>query len=330
MPYIVVEDLSKDFKIATREPGALGAVKGLFSRRTRTVEALKSVSFSMEEGELVGYIGPNGAGKSTTIKILSGILTPTSGRCSVGGLIPWDDRIAHVARIGVVFGQRTQLWWDLAVIESFNLLKDIYRIPEDRFKVTRDQLIGLLGLEPHLDTPVRQLSLGQRMRADIAAAMLHEPRILFLDEPTIGLDAISKLAVRDFVKTLNREHGVTVILTTHDMQDIEALADRIILIGHGTILQDGPIEGIREASRSERRLTIDFEEVVDFEGVENALVLAKHPGQVQLQYDPKAISTHDLIGQISSKYQIRDLMVSEPPIEEIVARLYNEHGVGEA
>lgn len=329
MPYIVVDNLSKDFSIATREPGALGAVKGLFSRKTRTVDALKEVSFSLDEGELVGYIGPNGAGKSTTIKILSGILTPSSGQCLVGGLVPWKDRIAHVARIGVVFGQRTQLWWDLPVIESFNLLRDIYRVPEARFRETADMMIGLLRLEPHLDTPVRQLSLGQRMRADIAAAMLHEPRILFLDEPTIGLDANSKLAVRDFIKTLNREHGVTVILTTHDMQDIEALAKRIILIGHGTILQDGPVDTIRDASRAERRLTIDFEDSVKFDGVENALVIATRPGQIELQFNPDDISTHDLIAEISANYPVRDLVVSEPPIEEIIARLYDEHGVSE-
>lgn len=329
MPYIVVEDLSKDFHIAEREPGAMGAVKGLFSRKKRTVEALKDVNFSLEEGELAGYIGPNGAGKSTTIKILSGILTPTSGHCSVGGLVPWSDRIAHVGRIGVVFGQRTQLWWDLPVIESFNLLKDIYRVPDAEFRVTRDQMIGLLGLEAHLQTPVRQLSLGQRMRADIAAAMLHRPRILFLDEPTIGLDATSKLAVRDFVKALNREHGVTVILTTHDMQDIEALAKRIILIGHGTILQDGSIDALRDASRSERRLTIDFEEAVELDGMEKAVVLSNQGGRVELQFDPKMISTHDLIAQVSAKYPVRDLVVSEPPIEETVARLYSQHGVGE-
>lgn len=327
MPYIVVEDLTKTFSIAERQPGMWGATKGLFHRKYRSVEALKQASFSLEEGELVGYIGPNGAGKSTTIKILSGILTPTSGQCSVGGLVPWEDRVKHVGRIGVVFGQRTQLWWDLPVIESFNLLRDIYRVPEARFRKIADQMIGLLGLEPHLDTPVRQLSLGQRMRADIAAAMLHEPRILFLDEPTIGLDAISKLAVRDFIKVLNKEHGVTVILTTHDMQDIEALAKRVILIGHGTILQDGPIDAIRDASRAERRLTVDFESAVEFTGVNNALVLSQTPGQIELQFDPQKIATHDLIAQISASYPVRDLVVSEPPIEEIVARLYSQHGV---
>lgn len=327
MPYIVVEDLTKTFSIAERQPGMWGAAKGLFHRKYRSVEALKQASFSLEEGELVGYIGPNGAGKSTTIKILSGILTPTSGQCSVGGLVPWEDRVKHVTRIGVVFGQRTQLWWDLPVIESFNLLRDIYRVPEARFRKTADQMIGLLGLEPHLHTPVRQLSLGQRMRADIAAAMLHEPRILFLDEPTIGLDAISKLAVRDFIKVLNREHGVTVILTTHDMQDIEALAKRVILIGHGTILQDGPIDAIRDASRAERRLTVDFETAVEFTGINKALVLSQSPGQIELQFDPQEIATHDLIAQISATYPVRDLVVSEPPIEEIVARLYSQHGV---
>lgn len=330
MPYIVVEDLSKTFHVAEREPGAMGAVKGLFSRKKRAVEALSHVSFSLEEGELVGYIGPNGAGKSTTIKVLSGILTPTSGSCRVGGLVPWEDRIAHVGRIGVVFGQRTQLWWDLPVIDSFNLLKEIYRVPEASFKATRDQMIGLLRLEPQLDTPVRQLSLGQRMRADIAAAMLHNPRILFLDEPTIGLDAISKLAVRDFVKQLNRDQGVTVILTTHDMQDIEALASRVILIGNGEILQDGPIDAIRAASRAERRITVDFDEALEGVSLEKTEVVASQPGRVTLQFDPAQISTHDLISALSARYPVRDLVVSEAPIEEIVARLYNAHGVAES
>lgn len=329
MPYIVVEELSKTFHVAEREPGALGAVKGLFSRKRRAVEALRDASFALEEGELVGYIGPNGAGKSTTLKILSGILTPTSGRAEVGGLVPWADRIAHVKRIGVVFGQRTQLWWDLPVIDSFNLLKDIYRVPDADFRKTRDEMIQLLGLEAHLATPVRQLSLGQRMRADIAAAMLHRPRILFLDEPTIGLDAVSKLAVRDFVKKLNREDGVTVILTTHDMQDIEALAARVILIGNGTILQDGSIDALRAASRAERRLTVDFAESVEVSTFDRAIVLERQPGRVTLQYDPAEISTHDLIGALSASYPVRDLVVSEAPIEEIVARLYSAHGMTE-
>src|SRR5258707_15191844 len=227
MPQILVDNLSKRFRVAVRDPGILGAMRGLVRRRSREVLALDRISFSLERGELLGLIGPNGAGKSTTIKILSGILRPTSGRCEIDGIVPWLQRVRHVARIGVVFGQRTQLWWDLPVIESFELLRDIYRVPEADYALTRDELVLLLDLAPLLDVPVRQLSLGQRMRCDLAAALLHRPPLLFLDEPTIGLDAVSKLAVCDFIQQLNRDDGVTVILTTHDMDDIEALCTRV-------------------------------------------------------------------------------------------------------
>src|SRR5215475_6871093 len=233
VPQIVVEQLVKTYQIAERAPGLWGALRGLARRRHRTVRALDGVSFAIERGELVGYIGPNGAGKSTTVKALSGILVPDSGRCEVAGRVPWRDRLAHVAKIGVVFGQRTQLWWDLPVVESFELLRDIYRVEPKRFARTFDELIALLDLAPLLDVPVRQLSLGQRMRCDLAAALLHAPEILFLDEPTIGLDAVSKLAVRDFIQRLNRDDGVTVILTTHDMDDIEALCTRVMVIAGG-------------------------------------------------------------------------------------------------
>jgi ABC-2 type transport system ATP-binding protein len=245
LPQIVVERLTKSYFVAERAPGLLGAVKGLVHRRRRRIEALTDVSFSLARGELLGFIGPNGAGKSTTIKILSGILRPDSGRVEVDGLIPYADRIRHVARIGVVFGQRTQLWWDLPVIDGFDLLRDIYRVDRAAYAETRDELVAMLRLERLLDQPVRQLSLGQRMRAEIAAALLHAPSILFLDEPTIGLDAPSKLAVRGFVKRLNRERGVTVLLTTHDMHDIDALAERVIVIGHGRVLADGTFDSLR-------------------------------------------------------------------------------------
>jgi ABC-2 type transport system ATP-binding protein len=251
LPQIVVEGLEKSYAVAERAPGIAGAVRGLFHRRRRRINALSDVSFTLERGELLGFIGPNGAGKSTTIKILSGILRPDGGRVTVDGVIPYEDRIQHVARIGVVFGQRTQLWWDLPVIDGFDLLRDIYRVDRTSYSRTRDELVAMLRLDRILDQPVRQLSLGQRMRAEIAAALLHSPSILFLDEPTIGLDAPSKLAVREFVKRLNRERGVTVLLTTHDMHDIDALAERVIVIGHGRVLADGTFDSLRAQIASE-------------------------------------------------------------------------------
>jgi ABC-2 type transport system ATP-binding protein len=330
MPQILVEELSKTYRIAERDPGAWGAVKGIFQRRWRTVEALKGVSFQMEQGELVGLIGPNGAGKSTTIKILSGILEPTSGRCEVDGLTPWRQRIRHVARIGVVFGQRTQLWWDLPVIEGFDLLRDIYRVPQDRYAATRDELVALMRLDKLLSQPVRQLSLGQRMRCEIAAAMLHEPSLLFLDEPTIGLDAPSKLAVRDYVGRLNRERGVTVILTTHDMHDIEALAERVIVIGQGRILADGPFSELRAGALAERRLFVDFAgeaPVLDIDGVR---LVAREGRQCELAFDPRALPAPDLIARIVAAHPVDDIHVEEPLVEEVIARFYDLHGAAES
>ena len=333
MPQLLVEGLAKTYRVAERDPGTWGAVRGLVRRRWRTIEALKGVSFSLEAGELLGFIGPNGAGKSTTIKILSGILQPSEGRCEVGGLTPWRDRIRHVARIGVVFGQRTQLWWDLPVIEGFDLLRDIYSVPPDRYRRTRDELVGLMRLEKLLDQPVRQLSLGQRMRCEIAAAMLHEPSILFLDEPTIGLDAPSKLAVRDFVRVLNKERGVTVILTTHDMHDIEALAERVIVIGNGTILADSPFETLRQGVLAERRMFIDFEaDAPDLAGLDLAgvTVHGRDGRALELAFDPRVIAAPQLISRITAAHPVADIHVDEPAIEEVIARFYDLHGAGEA
>lgn len=244
---IVMEHISKTYKVAKRNAGFQEACKSLFRRDYEYIHALDDVSFTIEDGEMIGYMGPNGAGKSSTIKILSGILTPDSGTCLIDGRVPWKNRIEHVRYIGVVFGQRSQLWWDIPVIDSFELLRDIYSVPKELYKKNLDELTELLQLSELLKTPTRQLSLGQRMRCEIAASLLHAPKILFLDEPTIGLDAVSKLAVREFVQRLNREHGTTVILTTHDMQDISALAQRVILIGKGRILMDGTLEDIRKA-----------------------------------------------------------------------------------
>lgn len=244
---ITMEHVCKSYKIAKRNAGFGEACKAFFHREYEEVHALNDVSFSIHDGEMVGYIGPNGAGKSSTIKILSGILTPDSGTCLVDGRIPWKNRIRHAAQIGVVFGQRSQLWWDVPVIDSFALLKDIYSIPDQLYRSNLEELTELLNLGELLRSPARQLSLGQRMRCEIAASLLHSPKILFLDEPTIGLDAVSKLAVRDFIKKQNETHGTTVILTTHDMQDIEALTKRIILIGKGQILMDGTLADIKNS-----------------------------------------------------------------------------------
>ena len=247
---IEFHNICKSYRVARRESGFGNAVKSVFKREYSIINAIDNISFSISDGEMVGYIGPNGAGKSTTIKILSGILTPDSGTCLVNGQVPWKDRKEYVRQIGVVFGQRSQLWWDIPVMDSFDLLQAIYSIPAPKYRSKLDELTQLLNLEELLKTPTRQLSLGQRMRCEIAASLLHEPKLLFLDEPTIGLDAVSKIAVRDFIKRMNEEHKTTVILTTHDMQDIEAITNRVILIGKGQKLLDGTLEDLRLEAES--------------------------------------------------------------------------------
>ena len=323
MSQIVVENLVKTFRVAERDAGAWGALRGVVKRKYRSVNALDGVSFTLDAGDLVGYIGPNGAGKSTTIKVLAGILVPTSGRCEVLGRVPWRERIAHVSRIGVVFGQRTQLWWDLPVVESFDLLRAIYRVPEQDYRRSLDELVALLDLEPLLDTPVRQLSLGQRMRCDLAAALVHAPELVFLDEPTIGLDAVSKLAVRDFILRLNRERGVTVILTTHDMDDIETLCRRVILIGQGKIITDGSLEYLRAKVMRDRELIIDLEGEGDI-CEPGATVVRREDQRVYLRFDPLKVTPAELIARITAKHAVRDLFVQNPPIEEVIAQIYRE------
>ena len=330
MPQIAVQDLSKTYRVAERQRGLMGAARGLFSRAHRDIEALKCVSFSLEEGELVGVIGPNGAGKSTLLKILCGILEPSSGHCEVDGLVPWNERILHVARIGVVFGQRTQLWWDLPVIDSFELLRAIYRVPEAKFRPTAEALINLLKIDQLLHQPVRQLSLGQRMRCDIVAAMLHSPSILFLDEPTIGLDANSKLALREFIKSLNRDRGVTVILATHDMHDIEALAERVLIVGNGRILRDGPIAEMRAQTSGERRLVVDFSEDVGEVVMEGTTILRRTARRIEFAFDPRVTAAHTLIGRLTTAHGIEDLSIEEPTIEELIATFYTSHDAVEA
>ena len=325
MPQIVVEDLIKTFRISKRTPGLWGSLKGVFSREYRNVRALDGVSFSIDRGELVGYIGPNGAGKSTTVKILSGILVPDSGRVSVMNHTPWIDRIDYVRRIGVVFGQRTQLWWDLPVIESFELLRDIYSVPQHKYAVKRDELVEMLDLGALLDVTVRQLSLGQRMRCDLAASLIHDPELLFLDEPTIGLDAVSKLAVREFIARLNKQRGLTVILTTHDMDDIEALCRRVLVISDGRILTDGTLADLRASVTRERWLTVDLagtDKAVTTFADPDAQLIRRDGNRLYLAFDPQRVSVADLIARIARNYPVHDLFVENQPIEAIVARIY--------
>lgn len=328
MPQIIVKDITKTFKVSKRKEGLINALLGIFHREYITIRALDGISFEVEEGELIGYIGPNGAGKSTTIKILSGILVPDSGICNILGKIPWKDRVEYVRNIGVVFGQRTQLWWDLPVIESFELLKDIYKIKEKEYKRNLEELVETLNVKDILDTPVRQLSLGQRMRCELIASLLHSPVILFLDEPTIGLDAVSKLAVRDFIKKINRERGVTIILTTHDMDDIEALCPRVIVIGKGRILSDGTIDELREKVTKSRILIVDIEDSkrlnLSIDGLED---IKNEDSRWYITFDPTKISTSELIFNITNNYNVRDLFVENPPIEEIIAKLYRKFDI---
>jgi ABC-2 type transport system ATP-binding protein len=258
MEQIVLEHVRKQFAVPVRQEGLLSAVRSLLRREYRTVCALDDISFVVDAGELVGYIGPNGAGKSTTIKVLSGILVPDSGQCRIMGRVPWRQRIAHVQQIGVVFGQRSQLWWDVPVIDSFVLLRDMYQVAPSDYRRVLATLVERLDLSSLLSVPARQLSLGQRMRCELAASLLHRPKILFLDEPTIGLDAVSKLAVREIVREISHEQGVTVILTTHDMDDVEALCTRILLIGFGRILFDGTLAALRQRFLPRKHMHVDF------------------------------------------------------------------------
>lgn len=324
---IVANELSKSYKIPIREPGIINGLKFIVYREYKEIVALDKISFKIGEGELVGYIGPNGAGKSTTIKILSGILTPDSGQCEVLGKVPYKERINYVKDIGVVFGQRTQLWWDLPVIDSFELLKDIYKIPKDDYLKNKNELIQWLNLESFINSPVRQLSLGQKMRCELAASLLHSPRVLFLDEPTIGLDAVSKLAVREFIKKLNKERGVTVILTTHDMDDIESLCNRVIVIGKGQILSDGSLQSLRNTVSKDRRLILDISEGTNGFSIEGTNLVRKEKNKLIIDFDPDIITPADLITILSTKYQIKDILIENPPIEEIIAKLYGEFNI---
>ncbi len=324
MSQIELNGICKTFKISQRPEGRFGMFKGAFLREIKTIKALENVSFRIDEGELVGYIGPNGAGKSTTVKIMSGILTPEEGDCCIMKHNPWKNRVAHVSRIGVVFGQRSQLCWYVPVSDSFHLLKDIYNIKDAEYKIRLGELVDTLKINELLKTPVRQLSLGQRMRCEIAASLLHRPDILFLDEPTIGLDAVSKLALRDFLKIENRNHGVTMILTTHDMDDIETLCNRVLVIGHGMLLYDGKLEVLKKRYSPYLQINAtlsEYKNIVPIEGAESIKV----DGLVwTVLFDPEKIATHRMVERLSRQLPLKDIGIVEENIDTIIASMYEE------
>ncbi len=323
---IELKNINKTFKVARRNSGFSEAAKSFFRRDYELIQALKDITFTIKEGEMVGYIGPNGAGKSSTIKIMSGILTQDSGECIVNGRIPWKERISHVSEIGVVFGQRSQLWWDVPVIDSFELIKDIYKIPPKTYRVNLDELISLLNIGEVIKTPARQLSLGQRTRCEIAASLLHNPKILFLDEPTIGLDAVSKIAVREFIKTTNQRHNTTVILTTHDMQDIEALTERIILIGKGQILLDGALTELKKRYSDKKTITVEYTGN-KFTLDEGMTCLEQLKGHAKFVLDTNILSVSKAISEISRQVEVLDISISGATAEEMVVSLYEEYKI---
>ncbi|KQX17221.1 methionine ABC transporter ATP-binding protein [Streptomyces sp. Root431] len=314
MPFIELESLEKTFTIRRRT--------GLLRRSKREVRAVDGISFGVERGEMVGYIGPNGAGKSTTIKMLTGILTPTGGRLRVAGIDPARDRTRLAQRIGVVFGQRTTLWWDLPLKDSYRLMHRMYRIPDARYAENLARCVELLELGELLDVPVRQLSLGQRMRGDIAAALLHDPDVLYLDEPTIGLDVVSKARVREFLRELNTTNGTTVLLTTHDLTDIEQLCSRVMVIDHGKLMYDGELAGLHAVGESERLLVVDLErELPPIDDVAGARYVRSEGPRQWLAF-PATESAAPLVAAVAAKHPLVDLSVREPDIEAVIAKMY--------
>jgi ABC-2 type transport system ATP-binding protein len=325
-PAVRVAGLTKVFKTFRREEGLRAALKSLVRRVPTEVVAVSDVTFSVEPGEMVGYIGANGAGKSTTIKMLTGILTPTSGEIFCNGFVPYRDRTRYVASIGVVFGQRTQLWWDIAVVESFKLLKEIYGVSDAEYRARMALFDKVLGIEAYLHQPVRKLSLGERMRCDLAASLLHRPPLLFLDEPTIGLDVVAKANVREFLQEINKVEGTTVLLTTHDLSDIETLCRRVIVIDHGRLLFDGPLASLRDRILPVTSVVFDVKRAPDpadlvFNGLA-AREIGTH--RYSIEVDRRVISPASAVKEIVNRFDVADLSIQEPQIEEVVKRIYRE------
>jgi ABC-2 type transport system ATP-binding protein len=333
-PLIHVRDLCKNFRSFHRREGIWGSIQNLFVRDYRTVAAVDRVSFSIERGEMVGYIGPNGAGKSTSIKMLTGILVPSSGEIRINGFSPFRQRRHYVKTIGVVFGQRTQLWWDIAVIESFKLLRRIYDVSQRDFDARMERFDSILGIRDYLHTPVRKLSLGERMRCDLAAALLHNPPLLFLDEPTIGLDVVAKDHIRHFLRAINREFHTTVLLTTHDLDDIEELCRRIMIIDHGRVLYDGQLHHLKQKLLRTKQIKFALKDRAQTgcmslfarEGLEVEQV---DELTYRIVFDRAKISTSDLIRQILAAVEVRDLLIEDEPIEEIIKRIYAGESLSE-
>src|SRR5712692_2876382 len=334
---IEAEQLSKTFHVARRRPGLIGGLRSVFDPEVRVVPAVKNLSLRIERGEMIGLVGPNGAGKSTTIKMLTGILVPTGGDVHVAGLNPVQQRRELAARIGVVFGQRSQLWWDLPLIDSLQLLRHLYRVPEAQHTANLIHLRRMLELDEFIDTPVRQLSLGQRMRGDLAAALLHDPELLYLDEPTIGLDVVAKARIREFLQALNAEQGVTVLLTTHDMDDIETLCRRMLIIDHGRKLYDGTVADIRSRFGGERALIAEFSPgalaSVPHDSDDQPILSALPTGvrqaraetpYVRLNFERDTIPAHELVAWLGARYQLRDVTFQEPEIEDVIRRIYEQ------
>lgn len=334
---IEVDGLNKVFRVARKRPGLLGSLRSVVDPEVRVVQAVQDLSLEVERGEMIGLVGPNGAGKSTTIKMLTGILVPSSGKIRVAELNPLRQRREMAGRIGVVFGQRSQLWWDLPLIDSLRLLRHLYRIPEARYTANLTQMRSMLAIDEFIDTPVRQLSLGQRMRGDLAAALLHDPDLLYLDEPTIGLDVVAKARIREFLLAINRERGVTVLLTTHDMDDVEALCPRMLIIDHGRKLYDGAVSDIRERFGGTRTLiaVLDAAELATLpHDSAGQLLLEQLPAGVHLVraeaprlwlgFSREGIPAHELVAWLGTRYKLRDVTFQEPEIEDVIRRIYEE------
>lgn len=321
MAFIECENLSKRYVRRVRPKE--GGISRLWRRDRQVIDALMGASFNVEQGELVGLIGPNGAGKSTTVKLLTGILTPTSGTVRVDGRVPSQQRKEHVRRLGAVFGQRTQLWWDVPIRDSFELIRDIYGLKEDAWQRRLDELAAALQLTDFMDTPLRQLSLGQRMRAELCGSLLHEPKLLFLDEPTIGLDAVSKLRLREFLKEENRRRGTTILLTTHDMEDMLALCTRVMVMGHGRLLYDGEVDELLKRYDTVHTLRCSFEDEPHF-SLSPAVQVERDGGNFNLTYAPAEISTAQVLEGVLAAGKLREMTLKEQNVDQLIARMYQE------